>query len=102
MNFGNIKKWELISLGVIAAAAVVFRVLEETGTFTLPRVPVIIFLMVLAAVMFLRRPALLLLELARKKNADREKLMTAGIDALFAVIAEGVLLYLLLIGKDKL
>lgn len=102
MNFGNIKKWELVSLGVVAAAAVVFRVLEWAGIFALPRVPAIIFLMAFAAFLFLRSPILLLAELARKKTADKEKLAAAGIDALFALIAEGVLLYLLLIGKDKL
>lgn len=102
MNFGNIKKWELITLGAAAVIAIVFRVLEETGTLTLPRVPVIVFIMVLAAVLFLRRPVVLLAELARKKAPDKETLSAAGIDLFFALIAEGVLLYLLLNGKEKL
>lgn len=102
MNFGSLKRWELIALGIAALAAVVLRVLEETGTLILPREPVIVFLMVFAAVLFLRRPAVLLAGLARKKSPDKETLVTAGIDVFFALVAEGVLIYLLLIGKEKL
>jgi len=100
VNFGNIKKWELIALGAAAAAAVVFRVLEETGALVLPRTPVIVFIMALAAVFFLRRPVMLLVRLARKSSPDKEALTAAGVDVLFALIAEGVLLYLLLNGKE--
>lgn len=95
MSFGNIKKWELITLGAAAAAAVVLRVLEENGVLSLPHGAVIIFLMIFAALFFLRRPAALLFQFVKTKNADRDLVSTAAVDIVFAVIAEGVLIYLL-------
>lgn len=95
MSFGNIKKWELITLGAAAAAAVVLRVLEENGVLSLSRGAVIIFLMIFAALFFLRRPAALLVQFVKTKKADKEQISAAVIDIVFAVIAEGVLIYLL-------
>ena len=96
MSFGNIKKWELITLGAAAAIALTFRILEENGVLTLPRTLVIIVLMVFVGVFFLRRPVMLTVDRIKKKDIDKDKLSTAVIDIVFALIAEGVLLYLLL------
>lgn len=96
MSFGNIKKWELITLGAAAAAAITLRILEENGVLALPRGAVIIFLMAFAGVFFLRRPAMLLVDLIGKRTIDKDKRSTAFIDIFFALIAEGVLVYLLL------
>lgn len=96
MNFGNIKKWELITLGVAAAAAVVLRILEENGILSVPRIPAILFLMLFVAVFFLRRPAAIAVEYVRTKKLDKDKRSTAVIDVVFALIAEGVLVWLLL------
>lgn len=96
MNFGNTKKWELITLGVAAAAAVVLRILEENGILSVPRIPAILFLMLFVAVFFLRRPAAIAVEYVRTKKLDKDKRSTAVIDVVFALIAEGVLVWLLL------
>lgn len=96
MSFGNIKKWELITLGAAAAAAITLRVLEENGVLALPRGAVLIFLMAFVGVFFLRRPAILLVDLIRTKSVDKDKRSTALVDLFFALIAEGVLVYLLL------
>lgn len=96
MSFGNIKKWELITLGAAAAAAVVLRILEENGVLSVPRIPAVIFLMVLVGAFFLRRPAAIMVEYFRTKKIDKDKRSTAAIDIVFALIAEGVLLYLLM------
>ena len=96
MSFGNIKKWELITLGAAAAIALTFRILEENGVLTLPRAPVIITLMVFVGVFFLRRPAVYAFEFFKTKTVNKDKQSTAVIDIIFALIAEGVLLYLLL------
>lgn len=101
MSFGNLKKWELITLGAALAVAVVFRVLEETGTLTLPRGIVIVIIMVLAAVLFLRKPVALLFGRIRGKKPDKQALSAAVADVIFALIAEGVLVYLLIIGKES-
>lgn len=95
MSFGNIKKWELITLGAAAAAAITLRVLEENGVLALPRGAVIIFLMVFSALFFLRRPAALTVQFVKTKTADRERVSAAAVDLIFAVIAEGVFIYLL-------
>lgn len=96
MTFGNLKKWELISLGAAAAVAIVLRILEENGVLSLPRTFVIIFFMVFVGVFFLRRPAAALFEFVKTKSTDKEQLSTVAVDIFFAVIAEGILLYLLL------
>lgn len=96
MSFGNIKKWELITLGAAAAAAVTLRILEENGVLTLPHTPVLIALMVFVGVFFLRRPAMYAFEYFRTKTVDKDKRSTALVDIAFALIAEGVLVYLLL------
>ncbi|MDE6732155.1 MAG: hypothetical protein K2J77_04690 [Oscillospiraceae bacterium] len=96
MSFGNIKKWELITLGAAAAAAIVLRVLEENGVLSVPRVPAIIVLMAFVGVFFLRRPAALAFEFIKTKQLDKDKRATIVIDAAFALIAEGVLVWLLL------
>lgn len=96
MSFGNLKRWEIIVLGIAAAAAVVLRVLEENGVLSVPRIPAIIFLMVFVAVFFLRRPAAIAVEYARTKKFDKDKRSTVAIDVAFALIAEGVLVWLLL------
>lgn len=93
--FGDLKKWELITLGAAAAAAITLRILEENGVISLPRTFVIVFLMVFAALFFLRRPAILLVDLTRTGSVDKDKRSAALIDVFFAVIAEGVLIYLL-------
>lgn len=95
MSFGNIKKWELITLGAAAAAAITLRILEENGVISLPRAFVIIFLMAFAGVFFLRRPVILLVDLIGKRTIDKDKRSAALIDVFFALIAEGVLIYLL-------
>lgn len=95
MSFGNIKKWELITLGAAAAAAITLRILEENGVISLPRASVIIFLMAFAGVFFLRRPVILLVDLIGKRTIDKDKRSAALIDVFFALIAEGVLIYLL-------
>lgn len=95
MSFGNIKKWELITLGAAAAAAITLRILSENGVISLPRTFVIVFLMAFAALFFLRRPAILLVELIGKRSIDKDKRSAALIDVFFALIAEGVLIYLL-------
>ena len=97
MTFGGIKKWELITLGAAAAVAIALRVLEENGVLSVPRTPAIIVLMVFVGVFVLRRPAMLLVDLIRKRSVDKDKRSTAIVDIFFALIAEGVLLYLLLI-----
>lgn len=99
MSFGNIKKWELIALGAAAAAAVALRVLEETGVLNIPRTAVLIFLMVFAAVFFLRRPALLAVDLIKKRKVDKDKLSGAAVDIVFALIAEGVFTAVLLMSS---
>ena len=96
MNFGNIKKWELITLGAAAAIAVTLRILEENGVLTLPHTPVIIALMVFVGLFFLRRPVMYAFGYIKTKVFDKDKLSTAIIDIVFAFIAEGVLMYLLL------
>lgn len=96
MSFGNVKKWELITLGAAAAAAVFLRILEENGVISVPRTPAIIFLMVFVGVFFLRRPAAILTDFFKTKDFDKDKRSTVVIDIVFALIAEGVLLYLLL------
>lgn len=96
MIFGNLKKWEIIALSAVAAAAVVLRILEENGVLSVPRIPAIIFLMVFVGAFFLRRPAAISAEYFRTKKIDRDKRSTAVIDIVFALIAEGVLLYLLM------
>ena len=96
MSFGNIKKWELITLGAAAAIAVTFRILEENGVLTLPRTPVLIVLMVFVGVFFLRRPVMYAIGYVRTKTVEKDKRSTALIDIAFALIAEGVLLYMLL------
>lgn len=95
MSFGNIKKWELITLGAAAAAAITLRILEENGVISLPRAFVIIFLMAFAGVFFLRRPVTLLVDLIGKRTIDKDKRSAALIDIFFALVAEGVLIYLL-------
>ena len=96
MNFGNIKKWELITLGAAAAIALTFRILEENGVLTLPHNIVLIVLMVFVGVFFLRRPVMYAVGYFKTKTVDKDKLSTALIDIAFALIAEGVLVYLLL------
>lgn len=96
MIFGNLKKWELITLGAAAAAAVVLRILEENGVLSVPRIPAIIFLMVFVGVFFLRRPVAITVDYFRTKKIDKDKRSTAAIDIVFALIAEGVLVYLLI------
>lgn len=96
MSFGNLKKWELITLGAAAAIAVTFRILEENGVLTLPHTPVLIVLMVFVGVFFLRRPVMYAFGYLKTKTFDKDKLSTAVIDVVFALIAEGVLVYLLL------
>ena len=96
MSFGNIKKWELITLGAAAAVAVTLRILEENGVLSLPHTLVIIALMVFVGVFFLRRPAMYAAGYLKTKTVDKDKLSTAVIDIVFALIAEGVLVYLLL------
>ena len=86
--FGDLKKWERITLGAAAAAA--------NGVISLPRTFVIVFLMVFAALFFLRRPAILLVDFIEKRSVDKDKRSAALIDVFFAVIAEGVLIYLLI------
>lgn len=95
MSFGNIKKWELITLGAAAAAAVTLRILEENGVLSLPHTPVIIALMVFVGVFFLRRPVMYAAGYLKTKSIDKDKQSTAVIDIVFALIAEGVLIYLL-------
>lgn len=99
MSFGNIKRWELITLGAAAAAAIALRVLEENGVLSVPRVPVIIALMIFVGVFFLRRPAALAFEIIKTKQLDKDKRATVVIDVVFALIAEGVLVWLLLSSK---
>lgn len=99
MSFGNIKRWELITLGAAAAAAIALRVLEENGVLSVPRVPAIIALMVFVGVFFLRRPAAIAVEYARTKKLDPDKRSTFVIDVVFALIAEGVLVWLLVSSK---
>lgn len=96
MSFGNIKKWELITLGAAAAAAITLRILSENGVLSLPYTPVIIVLMAFVGVFFLRRPVIYAAGYIKTKTVDKDKLSTAVIDIVFALIAEGVLLYLLL------
>ena len=96
MSFGNLKKWELITLGAAAAIAVTLRILEENGVLTLPHNVVLIVLMVFVGVFFLRRPAAYAFGYIRTKTVDNDKRSTALIDLAFALIAEGVLVYLLL------
>lgn len=95
MTFGGLKKWELWTLGAAAAAAITLRILEENGVISLPRTFVIVFLMVLAGAFFLRLPVMLLADLIRARSVDKDKRITALIDVFFALIAEGVLIYLL-------
>ena len=73
--FAGLKRWELITLLVAAAAAVVLRILEESGVLSVPRVPAIVCLMVFVAVFFLRRPAAIALEYASKSNVKRTQNM---------------------------
>lgn len=94
--FGDLKKWELITLGAAAAAAITLRILEENGVISLPRAFVIIFLMAFAGVFFLRRPAILLVDFIGKRTIDKDKRSAALIDVFFALVAEGVLIYLLI------
>lgn len=96
MSFGNLKRWELITLCAAAAAAIALRVLEENGILSVPRTPAIIALMVFVGVFFLRRPAAIAIEYARTKKLDPDKRSTLAIDVVFALIAEGVLVWLLL------
>lgn len=97
MNFGNLKRWELIALcAAAAAAAVVLRILEENGVLSVPRIPAIIFVMVFVAVFFLRRPAAILVEYFKTHNLDKDKRSTLMIDVVFAIVAEGVPAWLLL------
>lgn len=96
MSFGNIKKWEFITLGAAAAAAVTLRILEENGVLSVPRTPTIIVLMAFVGVFFLRRPAVILVDFIKTKAFDKDKRSTVVIDIVFALIAEGVLLYLLM------
>ncbi len=96
MSFGNIKKWELITLGAAAIIAVALRVLEENGVLSVPRAPAIIALMIFVGVFFLRRPAALAFEFIKTKKLDKDKRATILIDVVFALIAEGVLVWLLL------
>lgn len=94
--FGDLKKWELITLGAAAVAAITLRILDENGVISLPRTFVIVFLMVFAGAFFLRRPAILLVDLIRTRSVDKDKRSAALIDVFFAIIAEGVFVYLLL------
>lgn len=96
MSFGNLKKWELITLGAAAAIAVTLRILEENGVLSLPHNIVLIVLMVFVGVFFLRRPVMYAIGFFRTKAIDKDKRSTALIDLAFALVAEGVLLYLLL------
>lgn len=96
MTFGGLKKWELIALGAAAAAAITLRILQENGVISLPRTFVVIFLMVFAALFFLRRPAAIAVEYFKTHKLDKDKRSTAAIDVVFALIAEGVLAWLLL------
>lgn len=96
MSFGNIKKWELITLGIAAVAAIALRVLEENGVLSVPRAPAIIALMIFVGVFFLRRPAVFAVEYFKTKSLDKDKRSTLAIDIFFALIAEGVLTWLLL------
>ena len=95
MSFGNIKKWELITLGAAAAIAITLRILEENGVLALPHNVVLIVLMVFVGVFFLRRPVMYAFEFMKTKNVSKDKQSTAVIDIVFALIAEGVLIYLL-------
>ena len=94
--FAGLKRWEIITLCAAAAAAVILRVLEENGVLSVPRMPAIVCLMVFVAVFFLRRPAAIAVEYVRTKKLDKDKRSTAVIDVVFALIAEGVLVWLLL------
>ena len=96
MSFGNIKKWELITLGAAAAAAITLRILEENGVLSLPHNVVLIVLMVFVGVFFLRRPVMYAIGYLKTKAVDKDKQSTAFIDIAFALLAEGVLVYLLL------
>lgn len=96
MSFGNLKRWELITLCAAAAAALVLRVLEENGILSVPRKPAIIALMVFVGVFFLRRPAVFAVEYFKTKTLDKDKRATLAIDIIFALIAEGVLVWLLM------
>ncbi len=96
MSFGNIKKWELITLGAAAIIAVALRVLEENGVLSVPRAPAIIALMIFVGAVILRRPAALAFEFIKTKKLDKDKRATILIDVVFALIAEGVLVWLLL------
>lgn len=96
MSFGNLKKWELITLGAAAAIAVTLRILEENGVLSLPHTLVLIVLMVFVGVFFLRRPVMYAFEYFKTKTVDKDKRSTAFIDIAFALIAEGVMIYLLL------
>lgn len=95
MSFGNLKRWEIITLCAAAAAAITLRVLEENGVLSVPRVPAIIALMIFVGVFFLRRPVAIAVEYARTKKLDPDKRSTLAIDVVFALIAEGVLTWLL-------
>lgn len=96
MSFGNLKKWELITLGAAAAVAITLRILAENGVLSLPYNIVIIVLMAFVGVFFLRRPVMYAIGYIKTKSLDKDKQSTIFIDIAFALIAEGVLVYLLL------
>lgn len=68
MTLGNVTLWEKTALGISAAAAVTLRILEENGVLNIPFLPVMIVLMILAAVLLLWRAAALFVKLAALKK----------------------------------
>ena len=55
--------------------------------------------MVFVGVFFLRRPAAIAVEFFKTKTLDTDKRSTVAVDIVFALIAEGVLVWLLVSGR---
>lgn len=93
--FGDLKRWELWALGAAVAAAVVLRVLASTGVYSIPPFFAVILVMIFAGVMTLWRPALALIRFMKDKTAPKN-LSAVWVDVAFALLAEGILTYILL------
>lgn len=65
----DLKKWEIAGLAVCAAAALVLRILEETGVIIIPSLWIIVVLMIFAAVLMLWRSVCFLIKFLKIRNS---------------------------------
>lgn len=100
MSFGNLKKWELITLGAAVGIAVVLRILDGAGVISVSPRFAVIALMIFAGFMTLWRPAFTLISCVKNKTKP-PGVSAILVDILFALAAEGALLYILFYMENR-